>query len=137
MKTLIIAAMVAGLALTAGASAMASDEATAPDAPKKRACFYSEQINGWRDDPSTPDDVVYLDVGVHDIYRLDMMGPCFGIRDALSIGVETRGGGSSICDDFDITLITKGPMGPERCHVRKITKLTPEERKALSASRRH
>lgn len=133
MKTLIIGAMVAGLALTAGASAMASDEATAPgDAPTKRACFYSEQINGWRQNRSTPDDVVYLDVGARDTYRLDMIGPCIGVKDALSIGVETRNG-SNICDGFDVTLITHGPLGPDRCHVRKITKLTPEERKALSA----
>lgn len=135
MKTLTIAALVAALAMTAGASALASDEAPTPT-PAKRACFYSHQVNGWREDRESRDEVVYLNVSAHDVYRLEMMGPCFGLNDAMTIGVETRSGFSSICDGFDVTLITEGPIGRDRCHVSKITRLTPEERKALSAKRR-
>lgn len=138
MKTLTTACLIVGLALTAGASALASDETAGPAAnpPAKRACFFSHQINGWREDRSARDNVVYLDVNAHDVYRLDMFGPCNGINEAFTIGVETRGGGTAICDGLDVTLITNSPIGPFRCPVSKITRLTPEEIKALSASKR-
>lgn len=138
MKTLTTACLIVGLALTAGASALASDAAPGPAAnpPAKKACFFSHQINGWREDRSSRDNVVYLDVNARDVYRLDMFGPCNGISEAFSIGVETRGGGTAICDGLDVTLITNSPIGPFRCPVSKITRLTPEEAKALAASKR-
>ena len=138
MRTLTTACLVVGLAFTAGASALASDAPPGPAAnpPAKRACFFSHQINGWREDRSSRDNVVYLDVNAHDVYRLDMFGPCNGLNEAISIGVETRGGGSAICDGLDVTLITNSSIGPYRCPVSKITRLTPEEVKALSASKR-
>jgi len=89
MKTLTIAALVAGLALTAGASAVASDDAAAPTA--KRTCFFSSQISGWREGPD--EEVVYLDVGANDVYRLDMFGRCVGLDTAITIGVETAAAG--------------------------------------------
>lgn len=138
MKTLTIASLLAGLALAAGPSALASDEQTAPAAhpPARRACFFQSQITGWRDGGSSREDVVYLDVNANDVYRLDMFGPCNGIDTALSIGVQTRGGGA-ICDGLDVTLIVGGPTGPYRCPVSRITRLTPDEVKALSAAKRH
>lgn len=138
MKTLTIACLVAGLALTAGASAMASDQTAGPAAhpPAKRACFFSHQINGWRDGKGSRENVVYLDVNAHDVYRLDTFGPCQGIHEAFTIGVETRGGGDHICDGLDVTLITNDGGGAYRCPVSKITRLTPEEIKALAASKR-
>ena len=138
MKTLTIACLVAGLALTASASALASDDATGPAAhpPAPRACFFSRQINGWRDGKGSRENVVYLDVNAHDVYRLDTFGPCDGINEAFTIGVETRGGGDHICDGLDVVLITRYAGGTYRCPVSKITKLTPEEIKALAASKR-
>lgn len=136
MKTLTIASLMAGLALTAGASALAADGAPAAHPPAKRACFFSHQINGWHEGKSPRDNVVYLDVNAHDVYRLDTFGPCQGINEALAIGVETRSGGTTICDGLDVTLITNSSIGPYRCPVSKITKLTPEEIKALAASKR-
>jgi len=136
MKTLTIAGLVAGFALSAGACAVASEEPAAKPTTA-RACFFSHQINGWRDSGSPRDNVVYLDVNAHDVYKLDMFGPCNGINEALSIGVETRGGGSAICDGLDVTLIVRSPTGPYRCPVSKITRLTPDEAKALTASKRH
>ncbi|MDO9223635.1 MAG: DUF6491 family protein [Caulobacter sp.] len=136
MKSLTIALLVSGLALSAGASALASDDPVAPTATPKRACFYSHQVHGWREDRVSRHDAVYLNVGAHDVYRLEMLGPCIGIDDATMIGVETRSGMDTICDGVDVVVVTQGPMGEDRCHVSKITKLTPEERKALSAKRR-
>ncbi len=138
MKTLTIAALITGLALSAGASALAADPAEAPAAaPGKRACFFSHQITGWRDARPRNDRVVYLDVSPHDVYRLDTFGPCPGIESALSIGVETTGASSVICEGLDVVLIVQGPTGPDRCHVSKITRLTPDEVKAAFPKRRH
>jgi hypothetical protein len=138
VKTLIVASLVVGLALTAGASALASEDGQSPAAnpTARRACFFSHQINGWREGNSSRDNVVYLDVRARDVYRLDMFGPCNGLNEAISIGVETRGGGTAICDGLDVTLITRSAVGPYRCPVSKITRLTPEEVKALAASKR-
>lgn len=137
MRTLLITTLVAGMALAAGASAVASDDgAPAAKPAAKRACFFPSQINGWSDDRTAPDDVVYLNIGVRDVYRVDMLGGCNGIGDATTIGVENRGGGM-ICDGLGVTLITGTPIGPYRCPVSKITKLTPEEARALSARRRN
>ncbi len=133
MKTLTLAALIAGLALTAGASALASDDAATPAAnpPAKRACFFSHQINGWQESRTRGENVVYLNVNAHDVYRLDTFGPCNGINEAISIGVQTHGGGIAICDGLDVTLVVQEATGPYRCPVSKITKLTPAEIKAL------
>jgi hypothetical protein len=137
MKTLTIAALVAGLALAAGASAIASDETPAPTAspPARRACFFQQQINGWRESRTRGEDVVYLNVGAHDVYRLETFGHCDGIDEAHSIGVQTWGGGDAICEGLDITLIVDSAIGPQRCPVSKITRLTPDEVKALAAKK--
>jgi len=138
MKTLTISALVTCLALTAGASALAAEDGAAPAAhpPAKRACFFVHQINGWRESRDRRENVVYLDVNARDVYRLDTFGSCQGLDEALSLGVETRGGGTTICDGLDVTLVTHSPIGPMRCPVSKITKLTPDEIKALKAEKR-
>ena len=127
MKTLTLAALIAGLALTAGASALASDDAATPAAnpPAKRACFFSHQINGWQESRTRGENVVYLNVNAHDVYRR--------IRFAATtpLGVQTHGGGIAICDGLDVTLVVQEATGPYRCPVSKITKLTPAEIKAL------
>ena len=137
MKAVTIAALFAGLALSASAPALASDPSGTPAAnpPARRACFFQHQINGWQESRDRSENVVYLDVNAHDVYRLDTFGRCNGVGEAMSIGVETRGGASAICDGLDVTLIVHSPIGPQRCPVSKITRLTPEEAKALSAKK--
>ncbi|HRD45902.1 MAG TPA: DUF6491 family protein [Caulobacter sp.] len=132
-KRIAIAAMVVGLGLTtACASATASQEA-AP-ATSERSCFFADQINGWRSEEG--DKVIYLEVGVNDMYRADLFSRCTGVDDALTIGVKTRGGGSSVCDGMDLDLIIGSPIGPQTCHVTKLTKLTPAEIQALKAAKK-
>ena len=137
MKTLTIAGFVAGLALMTGASACASDQTPSPAAgpQARRACFFQHQINGWQESKTRDDNVVYLNVNAHDVYRLETFGRCNGVDEAQSIGVETRGGADAICDGLDVTLIVHSPIGPQRCPVSKITKLTPDEVKALKAKK--
>lgn len=135
-KTIVIASAVAGLGLSVGASAFAFEDAKpAAPAAAKRSCFFANQVNGWRSDRGD-DKIVYLDVGVKDVYRAEIFGTCPDIDDALTIGVQTRGGGSSICDGMDLDLIVDSTIGPRRCPVSKLTKLSPDEVQALKASKK-
>jgi hypothetical protein len=136
IKSIAIASAIAGLGLSVGASAFAFDEARpATSAPAaKRSCFFVSQIDGWRSENN--EKTIYLDVGVKDVYRADLMMRCHDIDSALSIGVETRGGGSSICDGMDLDIIVKSSIGPQRCPVTKLTKLTPDEVQALKTKKK-
>jgi len=129
-KTISATILAGSLILSACASATAGD-APKPAAAAGRQCFWAEQVNNWTaaDDEKT----AYLKVGVKDVYRADLFGPCMDLDTAQSIGVRTRGGGSSICDGMDVELIVGSPLGPQRCQVSKLTKLTPEEIAALPA----
>lgn len=134
LKTILTLSAVAALALTAGASAFAADEQAAPAPAAKRSCFFASQLNGWRSDRD--EKTAYLEVGAKDVYRAEFFSRCSGIDDALAMGIESRGGGTTICDAMDVTLIVPGPIGPQRCQVRTLTKLTPEEVVALKAARK-
>ncbi len=121
---------VAGLTVAAALSA-ASTQA-APPATAKRTCFWVQNVNGWS---SADDHTVMLRTGVKDVYRLDLMGPCPDIEWSQHIGLVSQGS-SSICSPLDATVIAQGPLGPQRCPVKAVTKLTPEEIAALPRKHR-
>jgi len=114
------------LALTGAgfAPAFAADPAPAKSA---RQCFYANSINGFT---AVDDRTVNLRVGVKDVYQLDLLGPCPDIDWSHQIGIESRGS-SWICSGLDAMVITKSSIGPQRCAVRNIRKLTPQEVAAL------
>jgi hypothetical protein len=109
---------------------LAAGAAQAADAAKpkaSRACFYTRNVSSWS---AADDKTVYVRVGVKDIYRLDLLGPCPDIDWNWSIALESHGS-SWICSPLDATIIAKSPIGPQRCPVREVTKLTPQEAAAL------
>lgn len=117
-------------------SAMAFTQAAWADEPAKaalkaatpRQCFYSSNMSSFKE---AGDQAVYVRVGVKDLYRLDLFSTCNDLRWAQSIGVESRGS-SWICSGItDAVLIVPSTLGPERCPVTGITKLTPAEIEAL------
>lgn len=131
MKRIAITAAIASLGLAAAdTSAVAAPEAAAKP---QRACFFASQLNGWR---SEGDRVVYLEVGVRDVYRGGLFSRCHDLDSALTLGVRSRGGGSSICDGLDIELVVPSATGPRTCHVTRLQKLTPQEVAALKEKRR-
>ena len=110
----------AALALCAGA-AHAADAAK----PKpQRSCFWSRDVSSWS---AADERTVYIRVGVKDIYRLDLLGTCPDIDWNWKMGLSSHGS-SSIC--------SRGPLGPQRCPVKTITKLTPEQAAALPPKQR-
>ena len=128
-----LAAALAGL-MSAGAAAplaVAKSPLEGAEAPK-RQCFRTSQINGF----ATNDDRhVNVRVGVKDVYRFEMLGRCTDIDWSHQIAVTSRGS-SFICDGLDAEVIAPSPIGPMRCAVKTVRKLTPDETKLLKGRER-
>ena len=107
---------------------LAAGAAQAADTTKSaRACFLTRNVSSWS---AADDKTVYVRVGVKDIYRLDLLGPCPDIDWNWSIALESHGS-SWICSPLDATIIAKSPIGAQRCPVREVSKLTQQEAAAL------
>ncbi len=119
-------------------AAMAALLAAAPAAPtlakspvepsaKRQQCFFPSSVSGFR---AADEHNLYLRVGVRDVYQFEMFGPCQDINWNERIAIVTRGGGT-ICSGMDADIVTHTSIGPQRCPVRSVRKLTPEEVAAL------
>jgi hypothetical protein len=119
----------AALLLAAAAAAQTSTPSAKADPPKGRQCFYVRDINNYAADDA---DHLFLRVGVNHIYRLDMFSSCPELPWAdRAIGVRSFGGSSWICDPLDVEIVVRDQGFHDRCQVRAITELTPDQVKAL------
>ncbi len=119
------------LALGACAPALEAAERAERDSAG-RACFFARNVSGF----SAPDDqTLYLRVGVRDIYEMQMFAPCPEMDWAQGLAIQSRGG-STICQGMDATIIASGTLGPQRCQVRAVRRLTEAEAAALPPGRR-
>lgn len=118
----------AGAAIAQGQPAATDASPAKTEAAKpQRSCFFNRDIRGF----AAPDDkTLYLRVRTKDVYRLEMMGRCPDLDWENRIAIDSRGS-SSICDAVDATVLVRGPIGVDRCPVKSITRLTPEEVAAL------
>jgi hypothetical protein len=126
IRRIALVAMAAASAVLLSTSAAAQARSGAP-----RACFFSSQLSNWTD---ARNGLVYLRVGVNDVYELKLIGSCPDLAWAETIGVETRGGGSSICSGLDVNIIVPRQTthsSPMRCMGSELRKLTREEARAL------
>lgn len=123
MKPLLYAA---GLVALAACAAPASTPAVAAAATEPRACFFSNRITNFR---AADDRTVYLKVGIKDVYRLDLLGACPDVDWGWSLGVRSQS--STICTGLDVDLMVPTPIGPQRCPVKRLHKLTAAELEAL------
>ena len=115
-------------ALLASVVAAPSQAADKPDAPKPaRQCFWTQQINGFA---AADEKIVNVRVGVRDVYQFEMFGRCDDVDWANRIAVRSRGG-SHICEGIDAEIISPTTLGPRRCPVKTVRKLTPAEVAAL------
>ena len=67
---------------------------------------------------------------MRDVYQFEMFGRCEDVDWNQSIALVSRGS-SYICTGLDAEIISPTSIGPHRCPVRNIRKLTAEEIKAL------
>jgi hypothetical protein len=124
MKTKLALVAIALSGLVAG-SAVA--QAPAKAEKPKRECFLNSNVSGFA---AQGNEVVNLRVGVKDFYRLDLMGPCFDVDWNMRIALVSRGS-NFICAGADAEIISRSEIGPQRCMVKSIRKLTPVEVAAL------
>lgn len=126
MRTLPLALAAAILAF-AGPAVAKSPLEEAPGGKPARQCFRTQQVNNFA---SSDNRIVNVRVGVRDVYQMEMMGRCPDVDWTTRIAIVSRGG-SYICSGLDAEIIAPSPIGPQRCAVSKVRKLTPEEIKAL------
>lgn len=126
-KTALSLAIAALLAAGAAAPSAAAKSPLEPGEKQPRQCFWTRQVNSFA---STDDRIVNIRVGVKDIYQFEMFGPCHDVEWSSQIALRSRGS-SYICSGLDAEIIAPSSIGPQRCPVRNIRKLTPEEVEAL------
>ncbi len=121
---------IAAILLLGGATMAAA--ADTPDAkaaakPARNQCFWTRNVTGFA---AADEHTLNVRVNVRDVYQFEMFGRCPDIDWNQRIALVSRSG-SSICDGMDAEVITHSPLGPQRCQVRSVKKLTPEEIAAL------
>jgi hypothetical protein len=128
MKKSYLAAALGCAALLSGAGISQTEAAAPAKAPKpKTDCFFNSQVTNFA---AKTDQTLYVKAG-RDVYRFDMFGRCMDMNNALNIGLDSSPS-SSICAATDVTVVVHADgLGPQRCPVRTITKLTAEEVAAL------
>lgn len=117
---------VAAMSLAATQGATARSPVEGAEKPR-RQCFWANQVNSFA---AESDEVVNVRVGVRDVYRLELFATCPEVDWTQRIAIVSRGG-STICSGLDAEIVTPSNIGPQRCTVRKVRKLTDEEIKAL------
>jgi hypothetical protein len=130
MKTRSATLLMALLALSACTSEPKPPPGVA--AADNRKCFWASQVNNFQ---AVDENIVNIRVGVRDVYQMTMFGPCPEIDWANRIALRSHGG-SSICTGLDAEVISPSSLGPQRCAIRDIRHLTPEQVAALPAKDR-
>jgi hypothetical protein len=127
MRTKTTLAIIAALLAGGGATPVAIAKSPAAKYDRDQ-CFYTKMVSGF----AAPDDkTLYVRVGVKEVYRFDMFGPCPDIDWNQSLALVSRPS-SWICNGMDAEVITHSPgIGRQRCPVAHMQKLTPEEVAAL------
>lgn len=122
LKTRIVAGLLgaAALGLFAGQA-----QAKGPDTP----CFFITQWQGWK---SPSENVLYLGVNMHDVYRVDLSAGSSMLQYGDVHLISEVRGSSSICSALDLQLSVADTGGMRVPLIAsKLTKLTPEEVAAI------
>lgn len=127
IKTRVAAAFLGLAVLSLSAPQGAIAKSPVEGEKPRRQCFWAHQVNNFA---AEGDRVVNVRVGVKEIYRLEIFGTCPEIDWTQKIAIVSRGG-STICSGLDADLVVPSSIGPQRCTVRNVRKLTPEEVAAL------
>ena len=118
------------LAATLLAAASATAATAAQDRTPDRACFASNSWQGW----SAPrdGDVLYLRVGVRDIYRVELTPGTRVRNDGDRFLINRIRGSNWICSSLDLDLAISDHHGfQEPLIARSLRKLTPAEVAAI------
>lgn len=124
-----VAALVAASTAVLAEPALAQQSKAPANLRGGQQCFRASDWNGWK---ATPDGkTVYISAGFKRFYKFDMAQPCQELNDPQAVMV-TRTDTSWICRPLDVNMTIMRPgIGVTWCQVRKISRLTAEEGKAL------
>lgn len=121
------AAAALAMGLAAAPTTLAKSAAEPAAKPARGQCFWTRQVTGFA---SNDERIVNVRVGVRDVYQLEMLGRCEDVTWNNEIAIVSRGS-SHICSGLDAEIISPTTIGPRRCAVKSVRKLTAEEAKAL------
>lgn len=96
--------------------------------PRRQQCFYASNISNYT---TEGDRIVYLRVGVNDIYRLDLMTDCPELSFRQNIEFSRVDRGASICSAIDLMIKFRENGARRICPVGEMRLLTPTEISAL------
>ncbi|SMF73872.1 DUF6491 family protein [Allosphingosinicella indica] len=122
------------LALPVAAALVCIAAAPAPKEPPPSAakqCFFANSVNGFT---NAGKNRIHVHTGPRDVYLFEVAA-CPNINFSQRLALQPIGGGS-ICSGIDVTLIVPNIAGAQKCPVRMIRKLTPEEVSAMRSRRR-
>ena len=106
----------------------AAGETVSSASSSGRDCFTATNVSSF-----TPHgDAVDIQVGVRRYYRLTFAGVCQNTNWVNRVALVSRSGSSFICSGMDAEVVVRdSPIGPQRCLVNSITRISDEEAKAL------
>lgn len=109
--------------------------AEATSVKPRAACFYAQSASNF----AVADDyTVHVRSGVKNVFELKLYGPCLDLSSTHALGLVPRGS-SMICEGklADVDIVTRGAgLGPQRCRVSEVRKMTPEQVQALPGKAR-
>ena len=121
-----------GLCLAASLAVGAQPDAE-PARSAGRQCFLPGQVNGFT---ALDRDTVHVKVSASQVYELELFGDCANVDWEQRIAIRSTGGSSWVCQGLDAELIVPSPIGPQRCPVSTIRRLSDEEVQVFRESRR-
>jgi hypothetical protein len=125
MKRTVTLTAATWLALACAGSVAAADK---PPANTHYQCFWTRNADSFA---ALDEHTLYVRVGVRQVWQFEMFGPCPDIDWNQRLVLVSRAGGT-ICTGMDAEVITHATgIGRQRCVVRSVKKLTPEEIAAL------
>jgi len=125
MRSALSAMLTCGVVL--GASAVTAQAPAAPEpAEPSRQCFASRSVNSFAQQDNR---TINIRVGVRDYYRLKTLSDCRGATFGPGLGLQSHT--QFICKGLDVTLVIPDSLGPRRCEVQTMHKLTEAEVEAL------
>ena len=122
-----IALPLAAAALIAAAPVAAKSPLEDAKPGPHKQCFWARSVNGFASDDNR---IVNVRVGAKDVYQFEMFGRCEDVDWNHDIALVSRGSGQ-ICTGLNAEIISRSTIGPQRCPVRNMRKLTAEEIAAL------
>jgi hypothetical protein len=111
------------------ASPVAAQPSAGPAAPQSsgRSCFRPRDVRSFG---SADNRTVFVRVTGRDIFALELFAPCLGANWTRDVALRTRGS-SQICDGranwVNLYVRQTGGRGQQRCSVRNVRRLTPED----------